>query len=225
MKLSPQTMTVLKNFSTINESIFVKPGNVLETVSKKKNILARAEVADTFADEFGIYDLNNFLGVLTLQKADTPEIDIESKTIVIKGLAGRSKIAYRKAAKETIILPPDKKVNMGTPEIEFSLSAEDYLWIQRVASALSSPNIAISSDGTDIQLEALDTKDDSAHVNSTTIGKNDKGTTYRVVFSTENLKFIDGNYDVKLSSRGIGYFKNTSFPVEYWVSTEAASKF
>ena len=89
MKLSNDTLSVLKNFSTINEGIFIKRGNVIETISKQKNILAKAELKDTFDDEFGLHDLNEFLGVLSTHK-DTPEIEFDDKNILIKGLSGRS---------------------------------------------------------------------------------------------------------------------------------------
>ena len=139
MKLSSNTMNVLKNFSTINDNIFVKPGNVLETISKQKNILARADIAESFAEEFGIHDLNNFLSVLTLSKDSSPEIDFDNNDVVIKSRAGRSNTKYRKASKEVLVIPPEKKINMDNAEISFTLSAEDLDWFQKAASALNSP--------------------------------------------------------------------------------------
>ena len=112
MKLSTNTMSILKNFATINEGIFIKPGNVIETISKQKNILARAELADTFEADFGVHDLNNFLGMLSLSRDAQPEIEIEEKNIIIKGHGDRSSTKYRKANKETILVPPDKTISM-----------------------------------------------------------------------------------------------------------------
>jgi hypothetical protein len=226
MKLSSDTLTILKNFSTINEGIFVKPGNVIETISKLKNILARAELKDNFDTEFGIHDLNNFLSVLTLQRSDTPELDFDDKNILIQALAGRSRIKYRKAVKETILIPPDKKVNMTAAEINFVVTAEDFEWINRVASALSSPNIAFVSDGEKVSIETFDAKDDASHVNSTDINvASANGKKYRMVFATENLRLVPGAYDLTISSKGIGHFKNKTVPVEYWITTETGSKY
>lgn len=224
MKLSSNTMNVLKNFATINEGIFVKPGNVIETISKQKNILAKAELSEQFDKEFGIHDLNNFLAQLTLSKDASPEIEIEDKNIIIKSLSGRSSTKYRKASKETILTPPDKKVNMDNSEINFTIQSADFEWISRVASALGSPNIAFVSDGENLNVETFDMKDDASHVNSTNIGKG-QGKKYRMVFSSENLKLIPGAYTVTISSKGIGHFKNTNLPVEYWITTETGSKY
>jgi hypothetical protein len=225
MKLSTNTMSILKNFATINEGIYVKPGNVIETISKQKNILARAELADTFESEFGIHDLNNFLGNITLSRDAQPEIEVEEKNIIIKGLSGRSSTKYRKAAKETILVPPDKTISMDNAEIKFPLDAQDLEWIFRVASALGSPNIAFVSDGESCTIETFDAKDDASHVNSTSLNVNGTGTKYRMVFATENLRFVPGAYEVTIASKGIGHFKNTTIPVEYWVTTETGSKY
>lgn len=224
MKLSTNTMNVLKNFSVINEGIFIKQGNVVETISKQKNILARAELSENFEQEFGIYDLNNFLGVLSLQK-DNPEIEFDDKNILIKGFSGKSQMKYRKAAKEMILVPPDKKINMVDPEISFSLTAEEIAWVTRVANQLSSPNIAFVSDGTKLQIESYDAKDDSSHTNTTDLSANVAEKKYRMIFATENLKFMEGSYDVKIASKGIAHFKNTTLPIEYWVMAETGSKY
>ena len=212
MKLSTNTLSVLKNFSVINEGIYVKKGNVVETISKQKNILARAELPDSFDNEFGIYDLNKFLGVISLQK-DNPEIEFDDKHIIIKTFGGRSKTNYRKASKDVILVPPDKKINMGEPEINFTLTAEEINWVTKMASALSSPNIAFVSDGQTVQIQTFDTKDDSADVNTTDLTVTANGT-YRMIFATENLRFIEGPSEGKIASKGIAYFNNTTVPIE-----------
>lgn len=223
MKLSTNTLSVLKNFSIINEGIFVKRGNVIETISKQKNILARAELPENFDNEFGIYDLNKFLGVISLQK-DNPEIEFDDKHIIIKTFGGRSKTNYRKASKDVILVPPDKTINMGDPEIKLSLTAEEINWVTKMASALSSPNIAFVSDGEKVQIQTFDAKDDSADVNTTDLTVAPTGK-YRMIFATENLRFIEGAYEVKIASKGIAHFKNTTVPIEYWVMAETGSKY
>lgn len=225
MKLSTNTMNILKNFAGINEGIYVKPGNVIETISKQKNILAKAELTDTFDSDFGIHDLNNFLGTLTLTRDVQPEIEIEEKNIIIKGLDGRSNTKYRKANKETILVPPEKSISMDSAEIKFPLDAEDFEWISKVASALGSPNIAFVSDGESVTIETFDAKDDASHVNSTKLNVKGQGSKYRMVFATENLRFVPGAYQVTIASKGIGHFKNTTTAVEYWVTTENGSKY
>ena len=223
MKINSNTLVILKNFSLINEGVFIKKGNVIETISKQKNILAKARVNDDFQSDFGIYDLNNFLGVLSLCK--DPDIEFDEKNILIKGFGGKSQIKYRKAAKEMILVPPEKSINMGSVDIHFSLSAEEIAWVTRVASTLSSPNIAFVSDGKQIYIESYNTKDDSAHINTTEISSGGNGKSYRMIFATENMKFIEGSYDVKISQKGIGHFVNSNVPIEYWVMSETGSKY
>ena len=223
MKLSTNTLSVLKNFSVINEGIYVKKGNVVETISKQKNILARAELHESFDNEFGIYDLNKFLGVISLQK-DNPEIEFDDKHIIIKTFGGRSKTNNRKASNDVILVPPYKKFNMGEPEINFTLTAEEINWVTMMASAISSPYIAFVSDGQTVQIQTFDAKDDSADVNTTDLSVAANGK-YRMIFATENLRFIEGPYEVKIASKGIAYFKNTTVPIEYWVMAETGSKY
>lgn len=223
MKLSAGTVAVLKNFTSVNESIFVKKGNVLETISKLKNVLVRAEVDDTFTDEFGIYDLNNFLGVLSLNSDNT--IEFVGNDIVIKGFGGKSELKYRKTAQSLIIVPPDKKINMGASEIEFDLTQEEIAWTTSVANRLGSPNMAFTSDGTTIQLRCFDLKNDGAHISTTTLAAPGNGKKYNMIFSTENLRFMDGSYKVTIASKGIGHFKNQSKSIEYWIMTETGSKY
>jgi len=159
MKLTNNTMNVLKNFSTINQNIYVKPGNVIETVSKQKNILAKATVEENFPQEFGIYDLNNFLGVLSLSKGTLPELDFEDQKIIIRNRVGKSSTTYHQSKKELLLLAPEKKVSMENAEIIFTITEEDLDWCLKAASALNSTNIAFVSDcrghGCKAQIKAL----------------------------------------------------------------------
>jgi len=224
MKLTNNTMNVLKNFSTINQNIYVKTGNVIETVSKQKNILARATVEENFPQEFGVYDLNNFLGVLTLSKDTLPEIDFEDQKIIIRNRVGKSSTTYHQSKKELLLLAPEKKVSMENAEMIFTITEEDLDWCLKAASALNSTNIAFVSDGTNITVDVFNVKDDSSNVNTTTIAEGD-GKIFKMIFAIENFKFILGSYDVTIHSRGIGHFKNKSVPIEYWVTTEPGSTY
>ena len=146
MKLSKTTIDVLKNFSSINQGIVINPGNKLKTIGKSKNILAEYVSEETFKQKFGIYELTGLLAVLTLEK-DDPEIEINSNSMKIVNLAGRRKMEYRFCSEEMVITPPEKSIEMPNPEIKFELSEEDFSTIKRSTSVISSPNIAIVSDG------------------------------------------------------------------------------
>jgi hypothetical protein len=224
MKLSSETLNVLKNFSNINKGILFKQGQVLKTVSSLRNILAEVTIKENIPAEFGVYDLNNFLSVVSLHK-DDPSFEFDEKHVVIVGNKGRSKIKYRFCEPTMITTPPEKALNMPEPEIKFELSSEDFDWILRAASVLSSPNIAIESNGKTISIVTLDLSDDSAHTDSLEIGSGN-GDKYRMIFKTENIsKVFSGVYQVSISSKGISEFKNKNFPLKYWISTEAGSKF
>ena len=224
MKLSNETLAVLKNFGNINQGILFKKGKTLKTVSSHRNILAEVSITEEIPTEFGVYDLNNFLSVVSLHK-DEPTFDFDSHHVVIQGNKGRSKIKYRFCDPTMIVTAPDKAINMPDPEISFNLSSEDFDWVLRAASVLSSPQVAIDSDGKTLSIVTLDLQNDSAHTDSLEVadGNGDK---YRMIFKTENLtKLMPGSYEVKISSAGIAHFKNSKIDLQYWVTTETGSKF
>jgi hypothetical protein len=223
MKLSNETLSLLKNFATINQGILFKQGKTIKTVSSHKNILAEATITEDVPTEFGVYDLNNFLSVVSLYK-DDPSFEFIQNDVVICGNKGRSKTKYRFCDPKSIVIPPEKALTMPSPEIAFELTQEDLDWALRSASVLSSPQIAVESDGSKVTLVALNLQDNSAHTQTLDIadGNGDK---YRMVFKTENLKMISGSYDVKISSKGISHFKNKNKELQYWITTEAGSTF
>jgi len=223
MKLSNDTLNVLKNFASINQGILFKKGKTIRTVSSGKNIMAEATVGEEIPTEFGVYDLNNFLSVLSLHKEE-PTIDFEDNNVLISGLQGRSKIKYRFCASHMIVTPPEKPIAMPDPEISFELSAEDFDWILRAANVLSSPHIAIESDGEKIFATTFDVMNDASHTDSLDVYKGN-GDKYRMVFKTENFKMLAGGYDVKISSKGISHFKHKTSAIQYWIATETGSSF
>jgi hypothetical protein len=225
MKLSDNTLSVLKNFGNINSGIYLKKGKTIKTVSSHKNILAQAVINEEIPSDFGIYDLNEFLSVVSLHKDDL-ELQFDSKNVIISGLKGRSKIKYRFCESTMIVSPPEKELSMPDPEIQFELTSNDFRWILDTANIISSPQIAIESDGKNVRVVTLDVTNDSAHTQSLDLDVEGSGNKYKMVFKTENLqKVLMGSYDVKVSSKGISHFKNKSFDLQYWITTEVGSTF
>jgi hypothetical protein len=224
MKLSNETLSVLKNFAGINSGIEFKKGNVIRTMSSGKTVLAAATVKDEFPQDFCVYDLNQFLSVHSLNK-DT-EIDFDDVNVIFKsGSNGRNKIKYRKTEKNMIVTPPDKQLTLPSVDIAFTLTEEDFNSVLKTASVLQSPNIAIESTGDKILVTAYNPKDDAAHTNSVEVADGN-GKTFKMVFLTENLKMISGTYDVEISAKGLSSFKNKNVDIQYWVATESKeSKF
>jgi hypothetical protein len=217
MKLSNETLAVLKNFSTINQGIQFKKGKKISTVSSSKTVLAQATLSDTFPQDFCIYDLNQFLAVHGLFK-DGADIDFDSSNVIFKG--GKSKVRYRMTDKNMIVIPPEKEIVLPSVDCSFTLTQSDLEWIMKTSSVLSSPHIAVQSDGEKIQLLTFDAADDSAHTNSIELGDGN-GNSYKVVFKTENMKLIPGTYDVDVSFKGIGHFKNVKDNIDYWIAFES----
>jgi hypothetical protein len=216
MKLSNETLTVLKNFSSINQGLQFKQGTKLTTVSSGKTVLAQANLKDEFPQDFCVYDLNQFLSVHSLHKDS--DLSFDESNVIFK--SGRSSTKYRKTAKEMIVTPPEKEITLPTVDVTFTLSEEDYANIMKVSSVLSSPHIAVESDGDAVQLVAFDAVDNSAHTNSIQVGEGN-GKKYKIVFKTENIKLIPGSYSVEISFKGIGHFKNTKEDIQYWIAFEA----
>jgi hypothetical protein len=224
MKLSDSTIAVLKNFGSINPGIFFKKGKTLRTVSTGKNILAKATISDEITSEFGIYDLNEFLSVISLYKNDL-DLEFDSKNVVISGLKGRSSMTYRTCDQAMIVSPPEKELQMPDAEISVSLSDTDFKWILDTANVLGSPQVAIESDGDVVKVLTFDATNDSAHTQSLELDVESTGK-YRMIFKTENIqKVLSGPYEIKVSSKGIAHFKNTKFPIEYFITTEVGSTF
>ena len=218
MKLSNDTLAVLKNFSEINSGLQFKKGKTIRTISTARSIMAEAVVNDEFPQDFCVHDLNNFLAVHSISK-DT-EVNFTDSNIIFNG--NRSVTRYRMTEKKQIVTPPEKNIVIGTPDVSFDLSKDDYASILKIVNVLSSPNVAIQSEGDTIDIVAFDFSDDSANVNSTKIAEGN-GKKFKIIFKTENIKMLPGAYTVQISFKGFVHFKNTNGTIEYWVASEKDS--
>ena len=217
MKLSNETLSVLKNFAAINQSLEFKKGNKLTTISSGKSILAQAILKEDIPQNFCVYDLNQFLSVHSMFKGDV-ELEFDASNVIFKG--ARSKTKYRMASKDMIVTPPEKEIKLGDVDCSFTMSDLDYAEISKAWSILSSPNMSVKSDGETIELVVSDAKDDSQHTNSMVVGTGN-GKSYNIVFKTDNLKMVQGTYDVEISFKGFAHFKNTKEDIQYWVAFES----
>jgi hypothetical protein len=218
MKLSVQTINVLKNFSGINRSIVFRPGTTLATMSSNKTIVAKATVPDEFTNTFGIYQLNEFIGALSL--IDNPDLDFGDNFVTIRG-DGDSEIVFHYAEISTIISPPEKDIKLPTVDVEVSLSNKDIQKVSKALNLFGLPELAIVGDGNRIWLQALDVKNPSANVFKIQVSEGN--VVFRAVFRAENMRMVDGDYNVRISSKGISQFIGTD--VTYWIANEASSTF
>ena len=220
MKLSKHTLNMLKNFSDINMSIEIKEGNILRTVSVQKNILAQAELEDSFPQDFAIYELNRFLGAISL--FDDPEFKFNGKSTNI-GTA-RHSVDYVYCDPSMIVTPPENNINFPEPEVKFTLTQDALSQVMKASNVLGTPEIAVESDSGNINIKALDVNNDST--DTFTVNLDEKSDNkFKFVFKTENMKMLPGNYDVEISSKVISHFTMQGQNLQYWIATEASSTF
>ena len=220
MKLSENTISILKNCAMINEGIQIKPGSTIRTISKMKNVLAKATIDETFDNEIVLYDLNRFLGLVGMLK--DPEIEVNSgeKILNVKSSSTNSKI--RLSDVSMIIAPPEKDIDLVSPEVEFELKQNDLNQVVRSSSVLGLPNIAVIGDRENIYLATLDQKDSNSDEFKIKVGTT--SSEFVFYFVTENLKLISGDYNVSVTTKGFSHFKNVNGKIEYWLANEAGSE-
>ena len=220
MKLSESTVNLLKNFSSINQSILFKQGNKLRSISVMKNILVEAEIAEEFPKDFGIYDLNQFLNGLSLHSA--PDLDFtRDEFVVIK--EGKMRSKYFFADPTVIVSPPEKEITLPTEDVCFELSSQQLEKLKKAASVYQLPDISVIGENGVIKLVARDKKNDTSNDFSIIVGETNSEFVFN--FKEENLKIIPGAYDVIVSSKLLSRFTNKNVNVCYYIALEPDSTF
>jgi hypothetical protein len=219
MKLSKDTIELIKNFATINSNLLLKEGSKLSTISAQKNVMADVDVTETFPS-FGIYDLNEFLAAMSL--FDDPELTFSSdnKSVVFsQGGFGSYKFF---AADASVLTAPTKEITFPAHEIEFDMSAALLNIIHKSGSVSRSADVSVIGDGSKMTVYVGDKKNATANAFSNVVGTTDK--TFKVNLKVENLKMLPGDYKVSISSKKISRFKSNRSLV-YYVAVEADSTF
>ena len=219
MKISSETKAILKNFATINSGIKVGEGNQLKTISNMKNILAVATVPETFGQEFSIYNLVEFLGAISL--TDNPDFNFNESSLTIADADTSLTYFY---ASEGMVTTVEKMITMPDSEINIDLSSTLLTELQKAASVLGVNDLIMTSDGTKIDMQVTDKKNPTSNTFSRTVGEGN-GNSFTMNFKIENLKVLDGNYSVAVSSKGISHFKNKDIDLEYFIALEPDSSY
>jgi len=220
MKLSDKTLTLLKNFSSINQSIFFKKGRSLRTISVMKNILAEATITEDLPKDFGIYDLNQFLNNLGLYQS--PELDFEhEKYVVIR--EGKSRSKYFFADSNVIITPPDKAINLPTEDVCFELNTQVLDKLLKAASVLQLPDISAVGKNGVVKLVVRDKKNDTSNAHEEVVGETDAEFVFN--FKVENIKILPGTYDVVVSQKLLSRFTSKNHDLCYYIALEPDSAF
>lgn len=220
MKLSNNTITILKNFSSINQSILVRKGSQLRTISVMKNILAEAEIEEEFPKDFAIYDLNQFLNGLGLH--EDPELDFTSDSYLIIN-EGKRKVKYFFADKEVIISPPEKKIILPSKDVCFQIEHSQMDKLLKSSAVYQLPDLCAVGEAGVIRLVVRDKKNDTSNEYSIIVGKTDKEFIFN--FKVENIKIIPGTYDVVISEKLLSQFNNQKYNINYYIALEPDSTY
>ena len=223
MKLSEHTVDVLKNFATINQNLVIKEGSTLTTMSAMKNIVAKAEVEESFDKEVAIYDLNEFLASISLFANPVLEFDEGFVTIREENNPKNSlKYFY---SDPSVVTSPNKTITMPSKEVSFKLNGENLNKLKRAAGVIQAPDLVLEKKNTDVFLTVKDKKNDTANTFSIDVDTVADGSDFKFFFKVENLKLMDGDYDVDISSKNISHLASSNKDVEYWVALEPESSY
>ena len=223
MKISKGTMDVLKNYSEINQSIVIKEGNEIKTISALKNILSRAVVKENFPKDFAIYDLPTFIGFHSTMSE--PDFEFNDASMTMKDSSGKGKYFY--AEPSLVVTPPEKNIDMPESDINFELKNDVLEDIMKKANVLKLADIGLKScpKSQGLYLYATNKNNDTSNDYSVQVGT---GATkkFNIVFKKDNLKIIPGDYDVTIAN-GISHFvnKDANVELEYWIALEANSDY
>ena len=222
MKLSSNTTSVLKNFATINQNLVIKEGNTIATMSAMKNIVAKAEVEESFPQEVAIYDLNEFLGALSL--FTSPILDFKDSYVMISEESKPTTKMKYFYSDPSVVTTPSKMITMTSDEVKFTMSNDDLSKLKRAAGAIGAPDMVLERKEGTSSITVKDKKNDTANKYSLDIDTDGDGE-FNFFFKVENMKLLDGTYDVEISSKNISHYKNKSFDIEYWIALEPESTY
>ena len=219
--MSKQTLDLLKNFASINSNILVKPGDTIKTISPVKNIMAVATVPETFDTEFGIWDLNKFLGTASL--FDSPSFEFGERSVTISG-SGASSVNYY-YSEPRLLTVPTKDIVMPDPVVSFNLTQDALNEINRASSVMQLPDLVVRSEGTMIVMVALDRQDDTTNSYSVELGEMSVESDFEFVFRVDNLKLLPGDYRVDVTDKVVSQFTHSQLDLTYWIALESDSRY
>ena len=223
MELNENTLNVLKNFSGINPNVLIREGNTVKTISEARNVVATAILEQEFPQDFGIYDLSEFIGVLSL--VDVPRLKFAEEYVTIGDSTGRTKVKYFFSPEETLTTP-QKDIIMPECEVKFTLTNDTLNKIKRAASALGHEEVSITGKDSVISLSVVDSQNSTSNAFSIDIdGEYPDGVEFNFILGISNLKIITGDYDVEISSKRISRFKHKELNVQYWIALEKTSSY
>ena len=221
MKLSEKTFNLLKNFSSINQSILFKQGTTLRTMSVMKNILAEADIEEDFPKDFGIYDLNQFLNGIDL--CGNPELDFEKDNYLKIRDGEHFETKYFFADPSVIVTPPDKTLTLPSEDVCFTLDNETFTRLLKASVIYKLPDLSAVGENGVVKLVVRDKKNDTSNKTGMVVGETDKDFSFN--FKVENSKILPGSYEVVISEKLLSRFYNKNYNLTYYIALEPDSTF
>jgi hypothetical protein len=222
MFISKETLSILKNFSTINQNLLIKVGSSLRTLSSMKDLLGEATVTETFERDVPIYDLSQFLNCLSL----IPGAEVNLLEDYIEITDGSNSINYRYAEPSVIQTPPDKELSLPSEDVSFVLKEEDLETLKKAAAVLQIPDVSVVGDGETIKIMVSDKKNSGSNTYEIEVGSSDVPfATFEFTFKVESLKIIAGDYDVVISSSMLSRFQHRSSNIVYFIAVDPTNSF
>ena len=217
MKLSDNTVSVLKNYSTINQNLLINAGSTLTTMSAMKNIVARATVTETFEKDVAIYDLNEFLAALSL--FENPDLDFKDDFVMMGNEGSRKSLKYW-YSDPSVVTTVTREITMPECEVSFKFSDKELSDITKAAAVIGAADMVLENGS----LRVTDKKNDTANHFAMEVDYVDAvETDHKFWFKVENLKLMPGTYEVAVSKNKISNFKNSNVDIEYFIALEPES--
>ena len=220
MKLSDKTLSLLKNFSSINESLLFKQGKKLRTMSVMKNILAEATITEEFPRDFGIYDLNQFLNGLSLHR--DADLDFQNDSYVFIR-EGKNHSKYFFADPSVIIAPPDQTLTLPSVDVAFDLTTTQLEKVLKAAGVYQLPDLSVIGENGVVKLVVRDKKNDTSNVYSVVVAETEGEFAFN--FKVENIRVVPGTYEVKISKKLLSCFTSKDHDLRYFIALEPDSTF
>ena len=221
VKISPETLSILKNFASINPSLLIRKGSKLNTVCPSNRILAEAQVAEEFPIEFAIYDMAQFLGIVSLFKDPVFEFKDTHLVIASDGDGNNRSVKYFYTNPEFIQNKGDKKIKMPQSVVNFTMSDKDLGSVMKAASILQAPDMCVTNEENMIAIRVCDKKNPTGNSWQLLVQENDVDASFPFWFTIDTLKMIQDDYEVSIASKAVANFKGKTVPVQYWIAMSA----
>ena len=221
MQLSDTTLDILRNYSAINQNLLIEPGNVIKTVNESRTILSTATIAESFPKEIGIYDLNEFIGAMSL--VQKPTLDFKDEYITLSDESGRASVKYFTAAKETLT-KQQKTLSMPEADVKFILDNDTFNKLKKAASTLGHKELSITAKDGVLSLSVVENQNATSNAFSIDMdGEFKQDAVFNFILNFDNLKLLPGDYDVEISSKLVTQFSMDN--LKYWIAVEKSSTY